>query len=96
MKDKVFAYIKNKYKALPEYLWKKYPDFAVFRHTDNNKWFALQAAVPGNKLGLITTSFMLLMIPMRSTGSREVASRQEILSICMSDHRYLRLCISAR
>ena len=50
MKDKVFAYIKKKYKASPEYLWKRYPDYAVFRHSDNNKWFALQAAVPGEKL----------------------------------------------
>ncbi len=52
MKDKVFAYIKKKYKASPEYLWKRYPDYAVFRHSDNNKWFALQAAVPGEKLGV--------------------------------------------
>ncbi len=52
MKEKVFAYIKKKYKASPEYLWKRYPDYAVFRHSDNNKWFALQAAVPGEKLGV--------------------------------------------
>ena len=52
MKDAVFIYIKKKYKTSPEYLWKKYPEYAVFRHADNNKWFALQAAVPGNKLGL--------------------------------------------
>ncbi len=52
MKDKVFAYIKKEYKTSPEYLWKKYPEYAVFRHADNNKWFALQAAVPGNKLGI--------------------------------------------
>lgn len=52
MKNAVFAYIKKKYKTSPEYLWKKYPEYAVFRHADNNKWFALQAAVPENKLGL--------------------------------------------
>jgi predicted DNA-binding protein (MmcQ/YjbR family) len=52
MKDKVFAYMKKKYQAAPEYLWKRYPDYAVFRHSDNNKWFALQAAVPGEKLGI--------------------------------------------
>ena len=52
MKDAVFAYIKKKYKSSPEYLWKKFPEYAVFRHSDNNKWFALQASVPGEKLGL--------------------------------------------
>ena len=47
----VTAYIKKKYGTSPEYLWKRYPDYAVFRHEDNNKWFALPAGVPGSKLG---------------------------------------------
>ena len=52
MRQKIIDYIKKKYKSSPEYLWKKYPDYAVFRHEDNNKWFALQAPVPKDKLGL--------------------------------------------
>ena len=52
MKEKIFEFIKKKYKVLPEYLWEKFPEYAVFRHTDNRKWFALQASVPGDKLGL--------------------------------------------
>ena len=51
MKDAVFAYIKKKYKVSPEYPWKRYPDYAVFRHGDNNKWFALVMEVSGDKLG---------------------------------------------
>ena len=45
-------FIKKKYKTEPEYLWKRYPDYAVFRHKDNNKWFALTAGVSGAELGL--------------------------------------------
>ena len=45
-------YIKKKYSVSPEYLWKRYPDYAVFRHEDNNKWFALTAGVSGVKLGM--------------------------------------------
>ena len=45
-------YIKKKYDAGPEFLWKRYPDYAAFRHDDNKKWFALIAGVPGLKLGL--------------------------------------------
>ena len=52
MRQKIINYIKKKYKSSPEYLWKKYPDYAVFRHEDNNKWFALQAPVSKDKLGL--------------------------------------------
>lgn len=54
IREKVFAWIKKKYKASPEYLWARYPGDAVFRHSDNQKWFALIMSVPGNKLGLNT------------------------------------------
>lgn len=30
----------------------KYPNYAVFRHNDNKKWFALIMDVPKTKLGL--------------------------------------------
>ena len=49
MKDQVFDYIKKKYKVSPEYPWKRYPENAVFRHGDNNKWFALAMEVSGDK-----------------------------------------------
>ena len=47
----VFDYIKKKYKVLPEYPWRKNSG-AVFRHEDNNKWFALVMDVQGDKVGL--------------------------------------------
>lgn len=52
MRQKITDHIKKKYKVSPEYPWKKYPDYAVFRHGDNNKWFALVMEVAGDKLGL--------------------------------------------
>lgn len=52
MRDKVFAYMKKKYKASPEYPWAKYDSNAVFRHSDNKKWFALVMGVEKDKLGL--------------------------------------------
>ena len=52
MKERLFDHIKKKYKVKPEYPWRKYPDYAVLRHMDNNKWFALVAEVERTKLGL--------------------------------------------
>lgn len=52
MREKIFTYIKNKYKASPEYPWGKHEDNAVFRHSDNKKWFALIMSVGKKKLGL--------------------------------------------
>ncbi len=57
-REQLFAYIKKKYKASPEYLWRRYPGYAVFRHGDNQKWFALVMDVPGNKLGLETEEML--------------------------------------
>ena len=51
-RQKVFDYIKKKYKVLPEYPWRKDGSSAVLRHADNNKWFALVMDVPGDKVGL--------------------------------------------
>lgn len=46
------AYITETYGADEEYLWQRYPNYCVFRRTDNKKWFALIADVPKEKLGL--------------------------------------------
>ena len=55
VRDDVSKYIKKKYKASPEYLWKRYPSFAVYRHEDNRKWFALIATISRDKLGIEST-----------------------------------------
>ena len=55
VRDNVSKYIKKKYKASPEYLWKRYPSFAVYRHEDNRKWFALIATISRDKLGIEST-----------------------------------------
>ena len=52
MKQKIIKFINNKYNASPEYLWKRYPTYCIFRHHDNNKWFALIGTVPRSILKL--------------------------------------------
>ena len=51
-KEAIIAYVKKKYGAVPENLWMRYPNYAIFRHEDNGKWFALMMDVEKNKLGL--------------------------------------------
>ena len=58
MRETVFAYIKKKYKISPEYPWAKYDSNAVFRHSDNKKWFALVMGVERNKLGLSDAGYV--------------------------------------
>lgn len=52
IREQLFAYIKKKYKAEPERLWARFPDYVIFRHEDNRKWFALIMDIPRNRLGL--------------------------------------------
>ena len=58
MRETVFAYIKKKYKISPEYPWANYDSNAVFRHGDNNKWFALVMGVEKNKLGFSESGYV--------------------------------------
>ena len=49
----VVKHIKTEYEANPEFLWPdRYPGYAVFRHGDNKKWFALVATISSKSLGL--------------------------------------------
>ena len=49
----VVKHIKTEYGAEPEFLWPdRYPGYAVFRHDNNKKWFALVATISSKSLGL--------------------------------------------
>lgn len=52
VREKVYGYVKRKYGSEPEYLWRRFPDYAIFRHVDNRKWYALIMDVPLKNLGL--------------------------------------------
>ena len=45
-------YITDYYGGSAEYLWASAPSFAVYRHCENNKWFAVIMDIPKSKLGL--------------------------------------------
>lgn len=51
-REEVFDYVDKKYQTNPEYLWRKYPTYAVLRHRDNNKWFAIAMNVSRSNIGL--------------------------------------------
>lgn len=45
-------YITDTYGAVGEYMWEKYPTFAVYRHQNNKKWFAVIMEIPKSKLDI--------------------------------------------
>lgn len=51
----ILAYAKETYGTAPEYLWDSHPQFAVLRHANNKKWYALVMNVSKDKLGFDST-----------------------------------------
>lgn len=49
-RDELIDYIQSNYDTNAEYPWQEYPNYAVFRHQNNAKWFALIMGVPSKKL----------------------------------------------
>ena len=45
-------YIIDVYGVTPDFPWESNPTFAVYRHTNNRKWFALVMDIPKSRLGL--------------------------------------------
>lgn len=48
----IFDFILTNHEINPEYLWRKHPSYAVFRHAHNRKWFAIVMTLSGSLLGL--------------------------------------------
>ena len=48
--NRVDKYIKEKYNSEPEFLWKKFPGFAIYRNKDNKKWYCIIMNLDKSKL----------------------------------------------
>ena len=66
--QQIFDYAANQYATQPEYLWEKYPEYAILRHGNaKGKWYALIGKISKTKLGLKEegkTDFINLKCPL--------------------------------
>ena len=53
IRQNLINFILKKYNVVGDCPWAKYPEFKVFRHPDNKKWFGLIMTVSREKIGLI-------------------------------------------
>lgn len=51
-REDILRYVLQQYGSVPEFLWKSHPTYAVLRHSDNRKWYALLMDVSYSALGL--------------------------------------------
>ncbi len=52
LREQILQYATRKYSTAPEYLWARYPTYAVLRRDDNRKWYGVIMNVPRMRLGL--------------------------------------------
>lgn len=52
-RQELAAYLTDTYGTTGKYLFARYPNFQVFRHTGNQKWFAVLMDIPRKNLGLM-------------------------------------------
>ena len=48
----IIKYVKDKYNDDLEYLWTKFPNNAVWKNKENNKWYGVLLVLSENKLGI--------------------------------------------
>ena len=78
LRDQVTAYIAEKYQTQPEHLWKRFPEYAVFRHEDNRKWFGIIMNVAADRLGLPGDEILeILNVRLNDLLFRDVLVRQK-------------------
>ncbi|VEI46089.1 Uncharacterized protein conserved in bacteria [Actinobacillus equuli] len=52
LRDEILLYVLQQYGTEPEFLWKTHPTYAVLRHPDNQKWYAILMDVAPSVFGL--------------------------------------------
>lgn len=51
-REEFIAFVQSEYGAAAEYPWARTPQYGVFRHGHNRKWFAALMALPKKTVGL--------------------------------------------
>jgi predicted DNA-binding protein (MmcQ/YjbR family) len=51
-REEIIGYVEEKYGVVPDYPWRKTPNYAILRHAHNRKWFGAIVDITENKLGL--------------------------------------------
>ncbi|MBE6913210.1 MAG: MmcQ/YjbR family DNA-binding protein [Ruminococcaceae bacterium] len=60
-RQEIEKYILKTYGSVAEYPWNTAPKYAVYRHEDNRKWFAVVMDIPKRKLGIDSDEIVDIM-----------------------------------
>lgn len=70
-------YVLRKYGDELEFLWTKFPDNAIWRRKDNQKWYGAILTVNGKKIGLNTDEIVeIIDLRMKAENRNDILSRE--------------------
>lgn len=70
-------YVREQYGDELEFLWPKFPDNAVWRRKDNQKWYGAILTVSGKKIGLDTDKTVEILDLRMDAGQRDLVLSRE-------------------
>lgn len=77
----IITYIRDKYGDELEFLWEKFPDNAIWRRKDNQKWYAALLTVSKKKLGIDSNEIIEII---------DLRIRPEDIDAIVDDKKYFR------
>lgn len=91
----LIGYVQKKYNSQPEYLWKKFPENAVWRRNDNRKWFGALLRIPKNKLGISSNEIVeIIDLRMEEKKIAELTdNRKYFAGYHMNKRHWLTVCL---
>jgi len=60
--ETLFAEMAERYRAAPDHPFSRFPEYAVFRHSGNRKWFGVYLPVPAEKLRAAPQNFYRVIL----------------------------------
>ena len=77
----IIKYIKEKYNDDLEYLWKKFPNNAIWRNKTNHKWYGALLVLPENKLGIDSDQIIeIIDLRYQKDKIKEIIDNQKIFA----------------
>lgn len=93
--DKIIRYVRTKYRDEFEFLWEKFPNNAIVRRADNQKWYAALLTVAGNKIGLLCSDKVEIIDLRMKTGdiAELVDGRRYFGGYHMNKKHWVSICL---
>ena len=94
--QQIIKYIRKKYDDELEYLWDKFPKYAVWRRKDSRKWYGILLTVPMEKLGMHGTDIIeILDLRIKPEELEEILDeRKYFFGYHMNKKNWLTICLN--